>query len=219
MLRPSLTIAFSLALFLSQPVTAAGLIPASADRSVFVTATSICGGCGPDGEDTEFSGTDQDDTQAFGAYDVQVQAVGSGSGQDSLVSTRQLSGFGFVSLGFSVISEGSSTYQAFFQVDETSIWSLTGELSTGAASQIRVSDSTGDLVDLNNDAGLLVFDESLNLVAGHDYELFATVSNDFGVSGDWSFLLVPEPASGLLAMLGLVGLCLGRRRRVWLAPP
>ena len=56
------------------------------------------------------------------------------------------------------------------------------------------------------------FDETFALVAGQNYELFVTVGDSFGTSGSWSFaLVVPEPATGLLSLLGLV--VLGARVR------
>ncbi len=70
----------------------------------------------------------------------------------------------------------------------------------------------GDLFILNNALGLVGFDETFALVAGQNYELFVTVGDSFGTSGSWSFaLVVPEPATGLLTLLGLV--VLGARGR------
>jgi hypothetical protein len=196
---------------------ASALTLLSAERAVFVSAGSFCPGCGESGEDTSFSQADSESSMEFGGFQHSLSAVGSGASQDSWVLSNRLSGEGEIGIGFSAQSDGSSTFEASFQVDQASSWTLSGVLSGNAAVSFSLSESGGMVFERHHlgDPVDSAFLESIQLLPGGTYALLTSTGGSASgepLGGSWAFQLVPEPGSASLLAMGLVGLSTRNRR-------
>ena len=148
-------------------------------------------------------------------------AVGSGAAQTTILVSHRISGNGWADVGFTGDNSASSLFSVVFQVDATDQYSLSG-LFTDVIDENSITLSSSSMMgesifSRNGFADIGPWVENFMLVAGETYTLVAISSgSDFSGTpdtGQWEFTMVPEPSTGLLVLLGLIGLAGGRRSR------
>lgn len=155
---------------------------------------------------------------AFGAWNGQVVAGGAYLAEQisEAVTAKRMAARGSAA-GASETGAASSTFSIVFDVDAPTEYLLTGMLTENpsASNEARLLLTQGASVIFSADAnaGIASFDDTGTLAAGQ-YELLATASWDDSseflppgiASFDFIFTVVPEPGTGSLLALGLIGI-------------
>ncbi len=191
------------------------ITPVSASRGIYAFGASYCPGCGIDGEDENYSNSDNDDTRTLGEWSSSVQSLGSDAWQHTYASADRLGGTIGIGLGGSGDNNASTRFEAFFTVGQQKMYALEGDMSGYVEFEV-IRLLAGDDVVFEGPFGQGPFRGAFMLEPGTTYHLYAEVAGaDYGGTSNgatMSFALVPEPTTAVLLGLGLALAGIGARR-------
>ena len=186
----------------------------SVRRSVSASYSGYCPRCGPDGEDEYYNVSDREESGlVVGSWSGSASSNGVRATQESTITADRIDFAGTASSGYGDHSAGSSL-RITFRVDEREDWTFLRNQALEGAVSVRLHANDEEIYRggtwSNHDVRPL-----FRLVPDVDYELFMNVS-DFGGSGYTEaggivWFPIPEPGTGLLVGLGLLGLAARRR--------